>query len=182
MPISRRWGGTVVTTSPSMAMSPRSGDRKPATRLSSVVLPQPEGPSSVISSPRRIGSCTSCSAVTSLKRLTMPSRRTAMSCRPSSGTTLAAAGAMRSAGMLNVEDLSETEVGVGERQQRRGGDNVHDRQGCHRGVGVLAYVVVHGDGQRLRALGGDEQRGRELVERQDGGEQPAADEARGEQR
>src|SRR6516225_7097042 len=40
IPISRRWVGTSVTSAPSMRMSPCSGFRNPATRLSSVVLPK----------------------------------------------------------------------------------------------------------------------------------------------
>src|ERR1700674_4285563 len=145
MPIWRLCGGTSVTCSPSMAISPLSGRRNPATRLSSVVLPQPDGPSSVISSPRRTCSEASCSAVTAPKRLVTPSSRTA-------------SDVSRSARMLNVQHLSETEEGGGESQQGRGHDDVHDRNRRHRGVGVFAHVVVHGDRQGLGALGGDEQR------------------------
>src|ERR1700746_1330326 len=98
-------------------MSPASGARKPATRLNNVVLPHPDGPSSVISSPRCTCSETSCSATTSPTRLVMPSRRTA-----SAGT--ADPG---SAGLLNVEHLSEAEEHRGEGEQRRGRDDVDHR-------------------------------------------------------
>src|SRR5260370_20083668 len=98
-----------------MVISPRSGARKPATRLSSVVLPQPDGPSSVISSPRRTCSDTSSSAAVSPKRLVTPSSATAM---PSDGAA-AMPGAEPSAGNLNVENLSEAEEHGGESQQER---------------------------------------------------------------
>src|SRR5712691_5685199 len=116
-----------------MAISPRSGTRKPATRLSSVVLPQPDGPSSVISSPRRTCSATSSSAAVSPKRLVTRSSATAMS------WDVAAPGAVPSAGRLNVENLSEPEEHGGERQQDGGEHDVQDRDRRHRGVGILAH-------------------------------------------
>ena len=45
---------------------------EPRARLRTVVLPQPDGPSSVMNSPRRIANEISCSAVTSPKRLVTP--------------------------------------------------------------------------------------------------------------
>src|SRR5262245_46012952 len=149
MPISRRWVGRSVTRRSSIAISPRSGVKNPATRLSSVVLPQPEGPSSVISSPRRTLSDTSSSAVISPKRLVTPSKRTALS-------SLFGAEGGRSAGMLNVQHLSETEEDIGEDQQDRRRHDIHHRDRGHRGVGVFAHVVVERDRKRLRALRGDE--------------------------
>src|SRR5215470_7032822 len=116
-----------------MAISPASGVRKPAARLSNVVLPHPDGPSSVISSPRRTCSETSCSATTSPKRLLMPSRRTASARSSGAG----------SARLLNVEHLSEAEEYGGEGEQRRGCDDVDHRNRRHRRVGVFAHVVVH---------------------------------------
>src|ERR1700704_201984 len=183
IPLSRRWGGTSVTRRPSIAISPPSGTRKPATRLSSVVLPQPEGPSSVISSPRRTSNDTASRAVVLPKRLVTPSSCTAMSSpfdRLVAVATDAEGG--HSAGLLNVQYLCETKENVGKRQQRRGGNDVHDRYRGHRGVGVLAYIVVKGDRQRLSALRSDKQRSGEFVERQNRGEQPAADQARNQQR
>src|SRR5712691_1232868 len=166
-----------------MAISPRSGIRKPATRLSSVVLPQPEGPSRVISSPRRTNKDTSSSAVILPKRLLTPASSTAMSSLCGRGALVAAAAqGGRSAGMLNVENLCKTEEDIGQSQKRRGEHDVHDRDRGHRGVGVLAHVVVESDRQRLGALHGDEQRSGEFVERQDRREQPAADQARKQQR
>src|SRR5260370_38212840 len=110
-----------------MAIPPLSGIRKPATRLSSVVLPQPEGPSSVMSSPRRTSNDMSSSAVILPKRLVTPSRWTAMSSLLGR-VAIVAAAAQRgcSAGMLNVEHLCETEEALCKAQQRRGDHNVHD--------------------------------------------------------
>ena len=54
MPSSRLWVGTSVTSSPSMKTCPSSGVRWPVIQRRAVVLPQPDGPSRVISSPRRM--------------------------------------------------------------------------------------------------------------------------------
>src|SRR5262245_52588637 len=141
MPISRRYAGTSVIRWPSMAISPLSGIKKPPTRLSSVVLPQPDGPSSVISSPRRTSSDTSSSAVVLPKRLVTASSSTAISASPFARVA-AAAESLPSAGMLNVQHLCQAKEDVGQRQQRCGDHNVHDRDRGHRGVGVFAHVVV----------------------------------------
>src|SRR5499427_2562672 len=178
MPISRRYGGTSVIRWPSMAISPLSGIKKPPTRLSSVVLPQPDGPSSVISSPRRTSSETSSSAVSLPKRLVTASSSTATSPFARVAGVAAAAGSVASAGMLNVQHLCETKEDVGQRQQRCGDHNVHDRDRRHRGVGVFAHVVIERNRQCLRALNCDEQRSGKFVKRQDRREQPAADQAR----
>src|SRR5262249_39201316 len=184
MPIWRRYAGTSVIRWPSTAISPLSGIRKPATRLSSVVLPQPDGPSSVISSPRRTSSETSSSAVILPKRLVTPSSSTAISSAPFARIAVAAAGAesLPSAGMLNVQHLCEAKEDIGQRQQRCSDHNVHDRDRRHRGVGVFAHVVVERNRQCLSALRGDEQRSGKFVERQDRREQPAADQAWEQQR
>src|SRR5262249_50332221 len=152
MPISRRYAGTSVMRWPSMAISPLSGIKKPPTRLSSVVLPQPDGPSSVISSPRRTSSDTSSSAVVLPKRLVTPSSSTAISAPPFARVAAAGAESLPSAGMLNVQHLCEAEEDISQRQQRCGDHNVHDRDRRHRGVGVFAHVIVERNRQCLRAL------------------------------
>src|SRR4029453_16365774 len=153
----------------SMTISPVSGIRKPATRLSSVVLPQPDGPSSVISSPRRTISDTSSSAVVLPKRLVTRSSWTAIGSPLFVRLACAAieAESTSSAGLLNVEYLCQAKEDVGQCQQRRGDNNVYDRDRSHRGVGVFAHVVVKRDRQRLRALRRDEQRSGKFIERQD---------------
>src|SRR6516164_4755235 len=110
------------------AISPLATRRikKPPTKLSSVVLPQPDGPSSVISSPRRTSSDTSSSAVVLPKRLVTASSSTAISASPFARVA-AAAESLPSAGMLNVQHLCQAKEDVGQRQQRCGDHNVHDR-------------------------------------------------------
>src|SRR6266511_5804344 len=169
---------------PSMTISPLSGIRKPATRLSSVVLRQPDGPSSVISSPRRTISDTSSSAVVLPKRLVTRSSWTAI-CPPPfvwPARVAVEAESAPSAGLLNVENLCQAKEHVGQCQQRCGDHNVYDRDRSHRGVGIFAHVVVKRDRQRLRALRRDEQRSGKFIERQNRCEQPAADQARQQQR
>ena len=51
MPMLRWLGRRVVTSCPSIAMAPAEGVSKPATMRRTVVLPQPEGPSSEMNSP-----------------------------------------------------------------------------------------------------------------------------------
>ena len=51
MPVGRLSGGTRVTSSPSMAMTPLDGRSKPPTMRSSVDFPDPDGPSRQTSSP-----------------------------------------------------------------------------------------------------------------------------------
>ena len=54
MPKLRLCGGVRVIGLPSSRISPAVGDSKPASIISVVVLPEPEGPSSVRNSPRRM--------------------------------------------------------------------------------------------------------------------------------
>src|SRR5581483_4663935 len=58
MPMLRAYGGRPSTRRVPKRISPRSATWKPATSRSSVVLPQPEGPSSVNSSPSATSSDT----------------------------------------------------------------------------------------------------------------------------
>ncbi len=65
-----RWcGGTPAIGWPSMAIDPASGVSKPAMSRISVVLPQPEGPSSEKNSPRPISSEIPATALTPPKLL-----------------------------------------------------------------------------------------------------------------
>ena len=50
----RLYGGTLPTSAPSSSTRPAVGCSKPAIIFSSVVLPQPDGPSSEKNSPRAI--------------------------------------------------------------------------------------------------------------------------------
>src|SRR5260221_193923 len=51
MAMSRSFGGTLLTTRPPISTIPALGRSSPATMLSSVDLPQPEGPTSTVNSP-----------------------------------------------------------------------------------------------------------------------------------
>ena len=59
----RSCGGTPLMSTPSMLMRPPLGSAKPASMRSSVVLPQPEAPTSANISPRKIFRSTSSTAV-----------------------------------------------------------------------------------------------------------------------
>ena len=63
MLVGRGLGGTADMGWPSMKISPWVGISKPAIMRSSVVLPQPEGPSSEKNSPRRMSKVTSSTAL-----------------------------------------------------------------------------------------------------------------------
>src|SRR3954452_18354438 len=113
--MSRSDVGTSVTSAPSMKISPRSGMRKPATRFSNVVFPHPEGPSSVMNSPRLTLIHASSSATVLPKRRVTPSRRTAMS-----------------TAMVDIEHFAEAEECIGDDQQQGGDqdeDQAHRRHG-----------------------------------------------------
>ena len=69
MLVGRSLGGTDDIGWPSMKISPWVGNSKPASMRSSVVLPQPEGPSSEKNSPRRMSNETSSTAWTAPKCL-----------------------------------------------------------------------------------------------------------------
>ena len=58
MAMSRCLGGTLLTTRPPMAISPASISSSPAIMRSSVLLPQPEGPTSTVNSPSPISMLT----------------------------------------------------------------------------------------------------------------------------
>src|SRR5260370_42047967 len=72
----RRWGGTDARSWPSSSTRPASGISKPASKRSSVVLPQPEGPRSAKNSPWKISSDSAATALTPEKRLLTASNRT----------------------------------------------------------------------------------------------------------
>ena len=64
MPTPRAWGGSISTWRSPKVRLPSSGRTKPARTISSVVLPEPDGPSSVTKSPAAMCSDTPSSAVT----------------------------------------------------------------------------------------------------------------------
>src|SRR6266545_8225774 len=77
MPIARRCGGKRESGLPSSRISPAVGDSKPASIISVVVLPEPDGPSSVRNSPRSMSrSSPSTTGVTPSYVLLMRTKRT----------------------------------------------------------------------------------------------------------
>src|SRR5215470_6800778 len=76
MPTLRLNGGSNVTRAPSIHTSPSVGTAKPAMHASVVVLPDPDGPSSVRNSPGRAVRVTPSTARVAPKVLTRPSMRT----------------------------------------------------------------------------------------------------------
>src|ERR1044072_497897 len=72
MLVGRAFGGTVDIGWPSISNPPEGGRSEPARRRSSVVLPQPEGPSREKNSPRRMSKETSSTALTGPKCLETP--------------------------------------------------------------------------------------------------------------
>ncbi len=80
-----RWcGGTAAISSPASRMRPSLGASKPASMRSSVVLPQPDGPSSAKNSPCRMSSVSASTATTAPKRLLTASNCTSAGAVPSS--------------------------------------------------------------------------------------------------
>src|SRR5690554_4368010 len=76
MPTPRRLGGLPACSTPPMLTTPASGSTKPATIRSTVVLPQPLGPSRVVKLPRGISRERSATATVSPYVLRRPVRRT----------------------------------------------------------------------------------------------------------
>src|SRR5215470_5229003 len=91
MPTLRLKGGAKVTGASAMKTSPSVGTAKPATQASVVVLPDPEGPSSVRNSPARAVSVTPSTARVAPYVFTRPSMRTSA---PLAGAPLGRAGPM----------------------------------------------------------------------------------------
>ena len=65
MPKPRFCGGTAAMSSPSSRIAPPSGRTNPATIISVVVLPEPEGPSSEKNSPGAIETAIASTTVSS---------------------------------------------------------------------------------------------------------------------
>ena len=80
MPMLRLCDGMFETGWPSNRMSPASGVRKPAIRLSVVVLPEPLGPSSETKAPAGISSETSSTARNEPKVFVSPRKWTFAPC------------------------------------------------------------------------------------------------------
>ena len=148
-------------STPSSRMRPSSGVSKPASMRSSVVLPQPDGPSSAKNSFSRMSSETPSTAATGPKRLV-----TLSMARSVRGV---AHGVERSA----VEALRETQRGDADRHDdgRQRVDLRRDAEADHR-------VDLHRQRGRGAPGAGGEEGDDELVDREREGEQRAGDDGR----
>src|SRR4051812_17287266 len=78
MPISRAQTGMPVTSLSPISTRPASGATKPAMIRSSVVLPEPDGPSRLVKDPLAKVAVMSSSTVVAPKRLATPARSTSV--------------------------------------------------------------------------------------------------------
>src|SRR4029453_16800189 len=175
MPMPRRSGGTtavgVETPRGPPRIEPSSGVMNPAIRRSSVVLPQPLGPSSVTNSRSPISRLRSRTAVTAPKRLV--TRSIWIPATPSSSARAEPPSlghrpplAARDAGVAAAEARGEHE--------RRGDDqHGHDGERRDRPQRPGLVEIVDSDRERDGARAEEEDRGGELLERRDEDEQPA---------
>ena len=125
----RRHGGDVAAVDHDAARARRS---KPASMLSKVVLPQPDGPSRVRSSPCRIDKESSRTADDRVEALAHASM---------SSTAGDAAAFIRPPSMrIDREDAPQAEIAVREEHQERRED---DEQRRDRGDGRVAYTRAH---------------------------------------
>src|SRR5688572_18955872 len=85
MPMSRFQTGVAVTSSPLMCTLPRSGMTKPAIMRSSVVLPDPDGPSRLVNRPASKSMLTRSRTVTGPYVLVTPATSTALMRAPETG-------------------------------------------------------------------------------------------------
>src|SRR3954464_5641807 len=146
---SRSCGAVRETSIPPSSIRPPSGRSKPAIRRSVVVLPEPEGPSSVKNSPRRTSRSMLSTAITPPYALRTPASRMSSSRAATAATGSAGASAAMVERLLeDVEPAAELVVGRDERREdpdhvpvepareqhepalpRRRGDRVRERRG-----------------------------------------------------
>src|SRR6266496_1514619 len=132
MAILRALGGSPVTTRPPMSTSPAVGRSRPATVRSSVVLPQPDGPSSTRYSPSVVARSIPSRACTrpeskSLRRprtsttdMPPPPRRVSARSVGVAAVELAAGPADQPLGTPLLEDHGDLLLRVGDRLRRGG--------------------------------------------------------------
>ena len=166
----RLFGGTPTTSSPRSRMSPASGSSNPATIRIVVVLPQPDGPSSVRNSPSRMSIERSSTAVTSPKRFVTPRMLIAGVVSLIGGVILSrrrrepySSAAMPGLGLEAT--LRDEPTDLRGHDDDHGDDEDHDGHRDHRRQPLgQPQLRVQVDGER-RLVAGDERRDHELVER-----------------
>src|SRR5579883_1128603 len=165
-----------------MRIRPALGSSNPAIMLRSVVLPQPLGPSSVRTSPRRMARLSSRTAVTGPKLLPTPTSSTAVSAAKGGVPAAAPCPIASSSVRIDRQNAAKAEIAVRDEDERRRAEDEERRNGGNRRIRIFADVGVHGDGQGLRPLRRDVERGGEFRQREDGGDKPAARHAGQQQR
>src|SRR5689334_10740599 len=140
-----------------MRISPASGGMKPAIRRSSVVLPQPLGPSSVVMRPSGADNDTSATASTAPKRLL---RWTSSTYRSSTGHSWDRMRASRESPGRGDDDERDGEKG---RRQRR-----------RRLEAIVADQAEDGEGRDLRTRGDEKDSDAEVCHAADECSRPAS--------
>src|SRR5438034_2780731 len=147
MAMSRSLGSTSLTRRPPTRISPALTSKRPATMRSTVVLPQPDGPTSTSSSPSSISSVKSCTAV-------VPSGKTFFTWEKLTFAMVRSLGPRQRCGEPRGDVAPE-----GEREDDRSDHRKHDPDRDQR----VARIWIDGDrcdddGDRLRVrrLGGEE--------------------------
>src|SRR5690242_15824721 len=142
MPRSRSKGGRLPTDRPARWISPPSGERKPAIRLSVVVLPQPLGPSRVTNSPGATSRSMPSTAVIVPKRFV-----SLRSCSAGSATSL-----------LLEEEVADADEAAEDGDEHQRDDQRDDRQGREGRREAVFKEAEDGHGDRSLSRARDEQR------------------------
>ena len=156
---------------PAISIVPPLGVVKPAIIRSVVVLPEPDGPSSVTNSPRRTSRSTPSTAVTLAERLAEVRAARAPAARPTAGRRPAAGDCRRHGRRLAADDEQQ-------QQQRGRDDHQRGRDGRDGRIDHLADLLPHLDRQRPESGVGHEDRDDDLVPGRDEREQRPGEDAR----
>src|SRR5579862_6478860 len=130
----RRLGGMVNASSPPIRTRPDSGTSSPASTRSSVVLPEPDGPSSATNSPASIARSTRSTAGVLPNRQVMPSSAMAVPCP------------LSTRGLVLAAEPPLEEAFGDQRDQREEGEKSGDTEGG----GEIVLIVEHLDMERQR--------------------------------
>src|SRR5262245_16153719 len=166
MLVGRAFGGIADIAWPSIMTSPDVGISNPASMRSSVVLPQPDGPSREKNSPRRMSNDTSSTALTGPKCFEMSWIWMMLS--------LNAMASERSR-CIGLDAATAQPFGEDDNDDRGREDGAAEREGRRQLVGK-AQLAVEEHRQRLVGAA-EEERHDELVERDGEAHQQAGDDA-----
>src|SRR6266404_7152344 len=176
IPRPRWFAGTRVfvsdekSTRPATEIVPLSGVSRPAIERSVVVLPQPDGPSSVKSSPSCTSSETSSTACTRPRASPFAAGNVFSRLRISSSANLC---------LLDADAGAEL---VGDRDEDDERADQHHAERRHLGLQAVAPLLPDNDREDFLARRVEQDRRADLAERDDQDVDPAGDETRREQR